>query len=82
MQEIYIDRSGSGFPLVLVHGFLGSYDMCRYQGDFLKRKFTIIAPALPGFGESSKINSVSSTEEMASIIINSIKKLYSKLNKI
>ena len=75
MQKIYIDRSGSGFPLVLVHGFLGSSDMWRYQKDFLKKNFTIIAPALPGFGESSKINSVSSIEEMASIIINSIKKL-------
>ena len=39
MQEIYIDRLGSGFPLVLVHGFLGSSDMWRFQKDFLKNNF-------------------------------------------
>ena len=29
MQEIYIDDSGDGVPLVLVHGFLGSSDMWK-----------------------------------------------------
>ena len=75
MQEIYIDRLGNGFPLVLVHGFLGSSDMWRFQKDFLKNNFSIISPALPGFGESFRTNSVNSIHEMASIIINSIKKL-------
>ena len=75
MQEIYIDKSGNGFPLVLVHGFLGSSDMWRYQKEFLKNNFTVIAPALPGFGESSNISSVNSIENMASTIINSVKKL-------
>ena len=30
MQDIYIDKSGSGFSLVLIHGFLGSSDMWKF----------------------------------------------------
>ena len=50
MQEIYIDDVGTGFPLVLVHGFLGSSEMWNLQKNFLRKHFRIIIPALPGFG--------------------------------
>ena len=50
MQEIYVDDIGSGFPLVLVHGFLGSSAMWNPQKEFLSKHFPIIRPALPGFG--------------------------------
>ena len=36
MQDIYIGDEGKGFPLVLVHGFLGSSAMWKPQIDFLK----------------------------------------------
>ena len=52
MQEIYIDDIGEGYPLVLVHGYLGSSAMWKFQKDYLKNYFRVIAPALPGFGES------------------------------
>ena len=51
MQDIYIDDIGSGYPLVLVHGYLGSSEMWKLQKDYLNKKFRVIAPALPGFGE-------------------------------
>ena len=54
MQDIYIDDIGKGYPLIFVHGFLGSSEMWKFQKDYFKSKFRIIAPALPGFGESYK----------------------------
>ena len=56
MQEIYIDDIGKGYPLVLVHGFLGSSEMWKLQKEYLSKFFRVISPALPGFGESSKVN--------------------------
>ena len=70
MQEIYIDDIGKGFPIVLVHGFLGSSKMWTLQKEFLSKHFRVIAPALPGFGESYKLKSLSSISEMAKIILN------------
>tara|TARA_Y100001970_G_scaffold240575_1_gene303417 strand:- start:49 stop:810 length:762 start_codon:yes stop_codon:yes gene_type:complete len=70
MQEIYVDDIGSGFPLVLVHGFLGSSDMWTPQKEYLSKYYRVIAPALPGFGESSKIKSLSSINEMAEVVLN------------
>jgi len=55
MQDIYVGDEGKGFPLVLVHGFLGSSEMWTPQKEFLSKYFRVITPALPGFGESNKI---------------------------
>ena len=60
MQEIYIDDIGSGFPLVLVHGYLGSSNMWNLQKEYLSKSFRIVSPALPGFGESHNVKSVDS----------------------
>ena len=57
MQDIYIDDQGNGFPLVLIHGFLGSSEMWSPQKEFLSKHFRVISPALPGFGESYKVKS-------------------------
>ena len=37
MQDIYVDDIGKGFPLVLVHGFLGSSDMWKLQIEHFKK---------------------------------------------
>jgi len=39
MQDIYIGDEGKGFPLVLLHGFLGSSKMWKPQIDFFKDHF-------------------------------------------
>ena len=36
MSNIYIDDVGEGYPLVLVHGFLGSSEMWCNQKDFFQ----------------------------------------------
>ena len=68
MQGIYIDDIGSGFPLVLVHGYLGSSEMWNLQKEFLSKKFRVITPALPGFGESYKAKSLNSINEIAKFV--------------
>ena len=49
MQDIFSEDIGSGTPLVLVHGFLGSSEMWRPQINFFKDNFRVVIPALPGF---------------------------------
>ena len=69
MQDIFVEDIGNGTPFVLVHGFLGSSNMWSPQIDFFKYNFRVIAPALPGFGKSNKINSCDSIECMAKTIL-------------
>ena len=79
MQEIYVDDIGLGFPLVLVHGYLGSSEMWKFQKKYLSKNFRVIAPALPGFGESYNEQSLNSINSMANFIIDQIDK--KKINK-
>ena len=72
MQEIYIDDIGTGYPLVLVHGYLGSSEMWTLQKEFLSKSFRIISPALPGFGESNNVISLDSINKMAKIVLKSL----------
>ena len=73
MQDIYIDDIGSGFPLVLVHGYLGSSEMWSLQKQFFSKHFRVIIPALPGFGESHKVKSLNSINEIAKFLLKILK---------
>ncbi len=72
MSKIYIDDIGEGYPLVLVHGYLGSSEMWCNQKDFFSSFCRVITPALPGFGESSDAQSLDSINKMAKFMINLI----------
>ena len=65
MQDIYIDDIGEGYPLIFVHGFLGSSAIWSPQKEFFSKYYRVIAPALPGVGESKKIKSLNSINGMA-----------------
>ena len=69
MKKVYIDDVGSGFPLVLVHGYLGSAEMWCNQRDYFSKSCRVISPALPGFGESSSAQSLDSINKMAQFVI-------------
>ena len=69
MKKIYIEDVGSGFPLVLVHGYLGSSEMWCNQRDYFSKSCRVISPALPGFGESSSAQSLDSINQMAQFVI-------------
>ena len=73
MQDIHIGDEGKGFPLVLIHGFLGSSIMWRPQIDFFKDHFRVITPDLPGFGKSSNVKSHDNIHSMANSILDCLK---------
>jgi len=50
---VYLD-GGQGDPLVLVHGFGADKDNWTRVAKYLTPHYRVIAPDLPGFGESSK----------------------------
>jgi pimeloyl-ACP methyl ester carboxylesterase len=70
MQDIYVGDVGKGFPLVLVHGFLGSSIMWQPQIEHLKKYYRIITPDLPGFGKSNKVKSHNNINSMAKTVLN------------
>ena len=69
MSNIFVDDKGEGFPFVLVHGYLGSSEMWCFQKDYFSKNCRVIAPALPGFGESHNAQSLNSINAMAKKII-------------
>jgi len=79
MQDIYIGDEGKGFPLVLVHGFLGSSKMWEPQIDFFKDNFRVITPDLPGFGKSNKAKLHNSIQSISNLILECLKE--KKINK-
>ena len=79
MQDIYIGDEGKGFPLVLVHGFLGSSEMWRPQIDFFKDYFRVITPDLPGFGKSNEVKSHNSIQSIANLLLDCLEE--KKLDK-
>src|SRR5256885_1209839 len=53
--RIVFAEGGRGEPLVLLHGIGGDKDNWTYVSLFLRRRYRLIVPDLPGFGESSKL---------------------------
>lgn len=47
-------EGGKGEPLVLIHGFGANKDHWTMIAPFLTRHFRVIAPDVPGFGDSSR----------------------------
>jgi pimeloyl-ACP methyl ester carboxylesterase len=58
---------GNGQPVILVHGFGEDGTVWRNQIEFLKDKFKLIVPDLPGSGHSEMVNDMS-MEGMAEIL--------------
>ncbi|HEX4872609.1 MAG TPA: alpha/beta fold hydrolase [Nevskiaceae bacterium] len=52
LQIRYLDSGGSGEPLVLVHGFGADKDNWTRVARWLTPHYRVIAPDLPGYGES------------------------------
>ncbi len=52
MQQINFFESGSGFPIVFIHGYCESNKIWEGISHKLSDEFRIICPDLPGFGKS------------------------------
>ena len=57
-------KIGTGYPLVLIHGYLGGQSMWKFQEE-LKNDYDLIMPSLAGYGESSHMIAPSTIEENA-----------------
>ncbi len=79
MQHIYIGDEGKGFPLILIHGFLGSSKMWEPQINFFKEHFRLITPDLPGFGKSNKAKPHNSIQSIANLLLDCLEE--KKINK-
>lgn len=66
-KKIFYRTFGSGGPVVLIHGFGEDGEVWKNQVDFLKDKYYIIVPDLPGTGKSEMIEDMS-MEGMAEAI--------------
>ncbi|MBX7182244.1 MAG: alpha/beta hydrolase [Bacteroidia bacterium] len=51
-KEIHYVDEGQGFPILMIHGFMGSHHNFEKFADSLKNQFRIIRLDLPGFGMS------------------------------
>ena len=79
MQDIYAGDTEQGFPLVMIHGFLGSSKMWEPQINFFKNHYRVITPDIPGFGKSNKAQSHKKIESMANLLLDYLE--YKKVNK-
>ena len=66
-KKISYSVTGKGRTVVLVHGFGEDADVWRNQVLFLKDKYRLIIPELPGTGQSEMIDDMS-IEGMAEVI--------------
>ena len=69
---------GSGPPLILLHGGYGSWAHWIRNVFVLARRFTVIAPDLPGLGESSTPPEPHTAEGLAGIIVEGLDIVLSK----
>jgi 3-oxoadipate enol-lactonase len=63
--NLVYEETGSGFPVILLHGFPFNRSLWTDQVEVLKRSFRVITPDLRGFGESSLDGDVSRMDDMA-----------------
>lgn len=66
-HSIFYRVIGSGKPVILIHGFGEDGTVWDNQTDYLKEKFRLIIPDLPGSGKSEMIDDMS-IEGMAEVI--------------
>ena len=66
-KKIFYRSIGNGDPVLLVHGFGEDGEVWNTQIEFLKDKYHIIVPDIPGSGKSEMINDMS-MEGMAEVL--------------
>ena len=64
MNILSYKKIGTGYPLVLIHGYLGGQSMWKFQEE-LKNDYDLIMPSLAGYGESSHMTAPSTIKENA-----------------
>ena len=65
MPGIHYNEKGSGFPVILIHGFCENLFIWKEVLNQLPDEFRFIALDLPGFGQSQAIESPHSIDDIA-----------------
>jgi len=63
--SFHVREEGTGTPLLFVHGFPLDHTMWNAQISTLSAKYRVIAPDLPGFGNSQVVDGTLTMAEMA-----------------
>jgi pimeloyl-ACP methyl ester carboxylesterase len=66
-MTLHIEEAGSGTPVLLIHGFPFSSRMWRPQLSSLASQAHLLAPDLPGFGDSPAAPDANSVERLAQL---------------
>jgi len=69
MKHLTYSKIGKGFPIVLIHGYLGGPAMWQFQIEDLKKNYEVITPSLAGYSESASLKSPNSIYEHARLVI-------------
>jgi haloacetate dehalogenase len=79
-NDIVYHQVGSGFPLLLLHGFPQTHDAWHKVAPLLSARFTLIIPDLPGYGDSTgpapdEQHNAYSKRSMANILVQFMQQL-------
>ena len=70
MSSVYFRELGSGFPVVLIHGFPFTNQIWDSFAQKLAEDYHVITPDLPGFGHSGLPTEKLSIDSVAEILVN------------
>lgn len=66
--ELFYEESGEGFPLILLHGLMGSSKMYEQEIQHFQAHFRVIALDSRGHGQSSKVRAYTLHDHMKDVI--------------
>ena len=74
-DRLIFERHGSGFPLVFVHGYLAGAAIWQQQLDVFKSRFDVLAPNLPGFGDSAHLTAPETIVGFAKRVLDELRRV-------
>jgi pimeloyl-ACP methyl ester carboxylesterase len=76
IEGIHFQEEGSGFPVILVHGFCETHEIWKSFSKALANEYRVISIDLPGFGQSKLLRAPFSISNVAIKIHNFLQALH------
>jgi pimeloyl-ACP methyl ester carboxylesterase len=67
-KEVWYTDRGSGFPVILIHGYMETSEIWESFGERLSDEFRVIAIDLPGHGRSESFSDTHTMELMSGVV--------------
>ena len=74
-MTIHYEVSGKGYPVVFLHGYGETHKIWNHYREKLSKKYKVITPDLPGFGQSDSLPYELSLDMVANSIYDCLKRL-------